>query len=206
MDEFFTTFEVAKLCYVSPGTVIRWIREGKLPAAVTAGGHRRVRWEDLLVLLNSMKMPIPDEFMTAKNTNGSKGIKMLIVDDEMYIRKMIRFVIANDFPEIEVEEAVDGFSAGWKAFSHMPDLIILDIRLPGMDGFRICELIRKMPELKHTKIIAITGLPESETKEKIMKLGADDYLVKPFDLDELKNKIVEQIGERLGRKNRKNAA
>ena len=196
MEKFFSTFEVAKMCHVSPGSVIRWIREGKLTAAVTVGGHHRINSRDVLELLESLRMPIPADFEDQERRElPAKGgaLKILIVDDEAGMRNMIRMILEGQFHRIQIEEASDGFEAGWKAHQARPDLVILDLMLPKFDGYRVCQLIRTFPQLKHTKIIAVTGVPDPEAQQKILKIGADDFLAKPFDLDVLRDRIVNQL-------------
>lgn len=188
MDKYFSTFEVAKICQVSPGSVTRWIHDGKLAASVTAGGHHRVQADNLLKLLRSLRMPIPAELALYE-----QQIKILIVDDEVGIRQLLRSIINKYYPDINIEEAEEGFPAGWKAHGFHPDLVLLDIMLPGMDGFRVCQFIRNNPELKRTKIIVITAVQEPEAREKMLKLGADDFITKPFNVEDLKQKIEAQL-------------
>lgn len=194
MDKYFSTFEVARLCQVSPGSVTRWIHEGKLAASVTAGGHHRVRADNLLRLIRSLRMPIPAELALLEQQT-----KILIVDDEIGIRQLLRSIINKYYPNIHIEEAEEGFPAGWKAHGFHPDLVLLDIMLPGMDGFRMCQFIRSNQELKHTKIIVITAVQEPEAREKMLKLGADDFITKPFDVDNLRQKIEAQLNFSEGR-------
>ena len=183
MEKLLGTQEVAKICQVAQGTVIRWIKEGRLPASSTAGGHHRINLKDLVQLLRSLRLPIPSEF----SSEGKKRI--LIVDDEPEVRNMIRWMLDQDFENIQIEEAREGFTAGWKTHSFRPDLVILDFMLPGLDGFHVCKFIRQFPELKNTKIIAISALNDPEIKQNFLKFGADDFLTKPFELDILKEKI-----------------
>ncbi len=197
MEKLLRTQEVARMCQVAQGTVIRWINEGRLPAAATAGGHNRVRAKDLLELLKTLRLPIPDEL--SSDPSLDQKTRVLIVDDEPEERKMIRWMLEQDFTEIEIEEAQEGFVAGWKTHSFRPHLVVLDLMLPGLDGFHVCEFIRRFPELKETKIIAISALMDPEVAKKIMSLGANDFLTKPFDLDVLKEKICMQLnGKRKG--------
>ena len=190
MEKYLSTFDAARICHVSPGSVIRWVREGKLPAAKTAGGHRRIRLEDLKVLLHKLGMPVPTD-LDDESARGPQPPKVLIVDDEEGIRKMIIYALEREIPGVQIEEADEGFIAGWKAHSFCPDLVLLDLMLPGMNGFQICQFIRSFPELKHTKIIAISGLRGADREEQILKLGADRFLAKPFDMDRLRKMIFE---------------
>ncbi len=123
----------------------------------------------------------------AANPDGPKA-NILLVDDEEAVRSMLRRVLQKKFPHCRVEEACDGLEAGWKARGFLPDLMIVDLLLPSVDGFGVCQFIRAIPELKHVRILVMTGRGE-ENRERVMKLGADDFLTKPFDLKTLEQKI-----------------
>ncbi len=183
MEKLIKTQEVAKICRVAQGTVIRWIHAGRLPASTTAGGHNRVRLTDLVQFLRNLNLPIPSEL------SADDKKRILIVDDEAEIRAMIRWMLGQDFKDVLIEEAGEGFVAGWKTHSFRPDLVVLDLMLPGLDGYHVCEFIRQFPELRETKIIAISALNDPEVEKKFLALGADEFMVKPFDLEVLKKKI-----------------
>jgi CheY-like chemotaxis protein len=189
MEKFYTTFDVARICRVSPGSVIRWIKDGKLQASCTAGGHHRVNTQDLIKFLKTLRIPIPPEL-----TEERQALRILVVDDEPGMRQLFRWVVNTHWPEVLVEEAEEGFSAGWKAHGMRPDLVFLDVMIPGMDGFRVCQFIRNFPELKDTHIIAMTALQSSEIKEKMMNSGANDFIIKPFDVDTIQGKIAPYAG------------
>ena len=188
MEKFFGTQEISKMCQVAQGTVIRWIKEGKLPAASTAGGHNRIRSADLIQFLKNLNMPIPGELQKSNQK------RVLIVDDEKELRGLVRWTLEQNFSDILIEEAEEGFVAGWKAHEFLPDLVILDLMLPGLDGFRVCEFIRRFSQFKDVKIIAISALMDSEIEKKFKALGAQDVLAKPFDPDVLKEKISKHLG------------
>lgn len=187
MEKFLKTNDVAKICHVTQGTVIRWIKEGKLSASSTAGGHNLIPAGDLVKFLKDLRLPIPSEL------TQDESPRVLIVDDEPQVRNMIRWMIERHFPEVKIEEAHEGFIAGWKVHSFNPHLVLLDIMMPGLDGFHICEFIRQFPELKKTKIIVISAFMDPEVEKKMISLGADDFLTKPFELDVLKKKIFSQL-------------
>jgi excisionase family DNA binding protein len=192
MKKLLTTSQVAKICQVSPGSVIRWIQEGKLKSAATPGGHRRVEVQEVLNLLSTLQLPVPSGLEeTGEETESEQ--RVLIVDDELGMRQMLRSFFEAHYPHFHVEEAEEGFVAGWKAHGLRPDLVLLDLKLPGLDGFRVCRLIRSFPATRHTRIIAMTAYEEDGAKEKILRLGANDFLTKPFDLDVLKERVERQI-------------
>ena len=194
-NKFYSTTEAANICQVTPGSIIRWIKEGKLETALTAGGHRRIPAASLLKLINKLGLPAPKELLDSLDgLNGAKpGYKILIVDDEKSVREMLRWIISQEWPDSKVEEASDGFFAGWKTHGFCPDLVILDLMMPGLDGFRFCEFLRNLPGMKHTRMIAISGVQGFGYEEKIMKLGANVFLAKPFDSEVLKKTIEEQL-------------
>jgi len=93
--------------------------------------------------------------------------------------------------QFETEVASDGFEAGLKVMEFNPGLIILDLFMPGMDGFEVCKRIKGNPETSHIKILAITGFDTKENRNRIMAAGADAYMTKPFNL----NTLLEGINE-----------
>lgn len=195
MEKYFSTHEVAKLCQVTRGSVIRWIHEGKLAAATTAGGHHRIQPQDLYDLLKRLKMEIPSGL--EGRPSKRHPIRVLIVDDDPNILKMLEEFFKINFPELAFWKASDGFEAGLRVQDLKPDLILLDLMLPGIDGFRVCERIRSQKELDHTKIIAITGMQDEKAQDSILALGANDFLNKPFNLVLLAEKVRHHLGGRM---------
>ena len=181
--EFLGTFEAARQCRVSPGTVIRWIKEGKLPASVTAGGHHRISAADLTKFMQTLRMPVPGSLQP------SFQFKILIVDDEKEIRSMIRRTVDSEFPQAVIEEAGDGFTAGWKVRDFHPQLVLLDISMPGQDGFQVIQRVRQYSLPEPPRILVISGRPAEEIEKKALGLGADGFLQKPFLIQELQEKI-----------------
>lgn len=194
MEKFYSTFEAAKLCHASPGSVIRWIREGKLRAAETAGGHNRISSSDLAEFLKNLRMPVPEELEGGDHSLEISTFKVLIIDDEPGIRGLIRLVLGQLKMKASIEEAADGFQAGWKTHAFHPDLIFLDLNLPNLDGLTLCRFVRSFPELHSSRIIAMAGFPGTEDEEKILQAGANDFISKPLEVDPLKAKILGQIG------------
>lgn len=182
-QKIFSTFEVAKMLELSPGTVANWVDAGRLKAFNTLGGHRRIKAEDLESFLEENKIPAPKELsdrMTAPK-------KVLIVeDDEKFLKLMERF-FKTFRKKWEVFSAADGFQAGSLVGSEKPDVVILDIMLPDINGFKVCEIIKASN--KKTLVIAVTGYDSEDIKSKILAAGADAYYVKPFKFQELVERI-----------------
>jgi len=162
----FTTFEAAKLCHVSPLSIINWVNAGRLPAFRTPGGHRRIRREDLI------------RFMRDN-----------VVDDEASIREVLTEHLTTRAKPYEVMAAADGFEAGRLVATFKPDVVLLDLRMPGMDGFQVCRTIKADPETSSTVVIAMTGYYTAETEARILECGAMRCIPKPIEPSALGTQI-----------------
>jgi two-component system, OmpR family, response regulator VicR len=183
---FLTTGEIAKYCAVSHLTVTNWIRAGKLFASRTPGGHNRIRREDLLRFLIEHNFPVPPEL-------GKEGKQILVVDDERALVEIMAETLREDGYQVSV--AFDGYEAGLKMATLRPDLLLLDLIMPGLDGFSICQRVKASPEGKPTKIIAMTGFVQEGNLAKAIECGADLCLAKPFQIQTLKEMVVKLLGE-----------
>ena len=172
----FTTFEAAKLCHVSPLSIINWVNAGRLPAFRTPGGHRRIRRDDLARFMRENSIPLPEELR-----DGSGRPRVLVVDDEATIREVIAESLARRASPYEVMTAADGFEAGRLVSTFRPDLVLLDLRMPGLDGFQVCRTIKADPETSSTIVIAMTGYHTPETEARIIECGALRCLSKPIE-------------------------
>lgn len=117
-----------------------------------------------------------------------KGIKILVVDDEPNILEFLKLGLENE--DFQVETAADGPSAIMLAKEFKPHLAILDVMMPGMDGFEVCRMLKK---IEPVAVIMLTARDEVEDKVKGLMLGADDYLAKPFSFEELLARIYARI-------------
>src|ERR1700683_4106385 len=109
--------------------------------------------------------------------------KILIVDDETATRAALEMLLHRE--GFEVRDANSGEAALAECAAFRPDLILLDILMPGIDGFEVCRRIKATPETRLTPVVLITGLFETEDRIKGINAGADDFLSKPIDLNEL---------------------
>jgi excisionase family DNA binding protein len=184
---YFTTFEISQLCEVNPTTVQNWVKERKLKAFVTPGGHRRIKREDLLNFLAEFRMPIPPEV-------APKMPLVMIVDDERDIREMLVELMTESEARIEVASAENGVEALLKIGERAPDLLILDIRMPGMNGIEVCRQLKSSPRNQRIKIAAISGDTSSSTQQQILDAGVDLFFTKPLNILEFRNKVLKLIG------------
>lgn len=178
--DVYTIPEAARICSVGRTTMWRWVKSGKLKASTTLGGKYRISKTGLkdFILKNDIH---------SLTRELSYGKKILIVDDDLSVQTLLKAVLITE--KYETDIASDGFEAGIKVMAFNPDLIILDLFMPGMDGFEVCERMKKNSNTSHIKILAITGYDTRENKDKIMQAGADEFLTKPIGTKKLLDNI-----------------
>jgi two-component system, OmpR family, response regulator VicR len=181
-----TTFEAARLCRVSYNTIKNWIKRSLLPAYRTAGGHMRIKADDLRIFCREHKIPLDERAEPLRR-------KVLIVDDEESVRDALREALATYPEKLDIYTAADGFEAGSFMEAVRPDVVILDLVMPGMDGFKVCQSIKHSPALSHVKIMVLTGYGSERNMERAAELGADVCLSKPID----RTVLFENIGTLL---------
>lgn len=180
----YSTHDVAKICCVTPTTVIRWIEDGLIPAFKTVGGHRRVRREDLERVCRDRGIPF-------NAPTGDEVGRILVVDDEPVILDLVRDVVRDLSHRFEVAVAKDAFDAGRLVATFKPQLIFLDLMMPGVDGFEVCLRLRKDAATANTEVIAITGYYTEANMERILSAGASACLRKPLDVVEVRGRVIE---------------
>ena len=119
--------------------------------------------------------------------------RILVADDDAGVREVIADALKYAPTSYEVETAVDGVDAGIKLEAFRPDLIVLDVIMPGMGGLEVCNRIRNQRELDSTKIIILTGAPDGGKAETSLVYGADLFLQKPQPIDVLLQHIEELL-------------
>ena len=110
--------------------------------------------------------------------------KVLIVDDDPTVAKTIESMLRK-VGEYEIVVASNGFDAGIQMLQFQPELVILELLMPQIDGFYVCKKIKSDPKLSNTRVIAITGSPTDEMMSEAFQAGADEFLPKPFKTEEL---------------------
>ncbi len=191
----FSALEVAKLCGVVNQTAINWIRGGHLKAFSTPGGQYRVYAEDLVTFLKERDMRVPEELKDELTMPVDTGLA-LIVDDDKDLNTILKRLLERRIEDLRVAQAYDGFEAGRIIAERHPAIVILDLNLPGVDGFSLCRKIRSDESFGQPAVIAITGIGEEEAQPRMMEAGADAFFSKPLNFDALLAKMKELMETR----------
>ena len=181
----FTTGEVAQICKVSQQTVIRCFDSGRLKGFRVPGSRfRRIPRESLISFMKNNGIPL-DHLDSGKK-------RVLVVDDDKAIVEMFSDLLGRD-GRFEVETASTGYDAGILTEKFRPDVILLDFKLPDINGTAVCRTVRANPNLEHIRIIAISGVADPDEIEELKAAGADDFIRKPFDINEVIARVADMV-------------
>ncbi len=168
---YLTPNEAAALLMVAPATLRVWADKGLLKALTTVGGHRRFLRDEL-------------ERFRCEQGLDSRVQRILIVDDEAPLVRYLSALLSG-FAGVTTATASDGFNAGCLVQTFRPHTLLLDLMMPGLDGFQVCAQIKSEAATKATRVLAMTGYPSPENVERILAAGAEACLSKPLDEDRL---------------------
>jgi excisionase family DNA binding protein len=175
MKTVFTTGEAAKICKVSQQTIIRCFDNGQLKGFRVPGSKfRRIPREALYKFMKDNGIP------TDALESGRR--KVLVVDDEKDITELISGAL-NEDGRFDVKTAANGFDAGMMVKEYRPDIIVLDVNLPDINGREVCHRVRADSNLEDVRIICISGTVEEDKIQELKLAGADDFVHKPFEVD-----------------------
>lgn len=174
------------MCGVNPTTVQNWVKEKKLRAFRTPGGHRRVERGDLVAFLKKFGMPVPAELAVNPPL-------VMIVDDEPDILDMIGDLMGSGDAVVEVAKAQSGVEALLAIGGRKPDLLILDLLMPGMNGYVVCRKLKSNPDTRSIRIVAISGDHSPNVRERILETGADLFFTKPIDVVEFRAQCLDLL-------------
>jgi excisionase family DNA binding protein len=173
----FTTGEAAKICKVSQQTIIRCFDNGSLKGFRVPGSKfRRIPRDQLFSFMKDNGIP------TDALESGKK--KLLIVDDDADLIELMSDSFTRD-GRFDIRTANNGFDAGMKVKEFRPDLVILDVMLPDINGREVCQRVRSDETLDTVKIICISGMIEQDKVADLKAAGANDFMQKPFQVDRL---------------------
>ncbi len=192
-ERVFSAHEVANICGVVNQTAINWIDKGHLEAFRTPGGQYRVYPDVLGKFLQNQGMRLPEELRKILEEQ-SKIEQVVIVDNDQKFNEELRQFLAGRYPAFTVNQAFDGFDAGRAIPLHKPDVVVLNVGLPGIDGFKLCRQIKEDETLTRPMVIAVGSSDDPKAESKATEAGADAFLKKPVDMDQLPE-LLERLAE-----------
>lgn len=172
--EGLTTTQAARLCGVDRRTILRYVQSGQLTSYRTPGGHYRIRPEELSAFMDALGLTPPEALAPVRP-------RIAIIEDEQHQVRALTRRIRMVRPDAEVRSASDGFAGGLLVADWVPDLVFLDLVMPGLDGFEVCRLIRASQRLEGVSIVIQSGIVDAEVRERLAALGADVILRKPLE-------------------------
>jgi CheY-like chemotaxis protein len=173
---YFTASEVASLMLVSTNSVRVWANKGLLSTELTLGGHRRFARSEIERLVQERELQSVQSVPAKKD----EALRILIIDDDAALAKTLAQGLEAALPHATVWIATDGFSGGLLARSSNPHIILLDLRMPGVDGFQTCKLLKADEATRDIRIIAISGYLRGADAQQVLAAGAEQFLAKPI--------------------------
>jgi excisionase family DNA binding protein len=185
MKTVFTTGEAAKICKVSQQTIIRCFDNGQLKGFRVPGSRfRRIPREALYKFMRDNGIP------TDALESGKR--KVLLVDDDAELVELILKFLDED-GRFETRVAQNGFDAGMMVKEYHPDLIVLDVMLPDINGKEVCQRVRADATLEDVRILCMSGMVEDDRVQELKLAGADDFIHKPFEVENLIDRMCAQL-------------
>ncbi len=176
---YLTAGQAARHCQVSIPALKRWVRERGLRAFKTPGGHYRIEVSEFQRFLRQHSMPAYPA--------ASTSARILIVDDESLIVDLLVDLLGPNTRGFKVETATDGYEALIKVGALKPDLLILDVVMPLVDGIEVCRRLKANPQTWAIKILGVTGYPDMIPA--LMEAGADACFTKPLDPEQVTQEV-----------------
>jgi len=178
-DRYVTTREAAELLGVSLRTVQLWVENGILRAWKTAGGHRRIEKDSVQELLDQRNP-------TARAGEDGRLTVVYVEDDAQLVRLFKRQMEALGL-SMRMITAENGFEGLLQIGLARPDLVLTDLLMPGMDGFRMIRAIRRQPEMGNTRVVVITGLSHDDVERHGGLPEGVDVLHKPVPFERIES-------------------
>jgi len=185
MKKFYTTGQVAKICGIGITTVKKYCDQGRIKAVKSPITHyRRIPRESLIKFMKKYHLSLSE-------LSGEKK-RILVVDDEEDVTDYISRALKTARKGYLVQSTNNGYEACLRLPDFLPHLVILDIRMPGIDGREVLKVIKEHPSCE-AKVLVITGFPED--LNEMRELGADDYLIKPIKMVELRKRVTKLLSK-----------
>jgi len=181
--KYYTTGEIAKITGISQKTIKNYCTQGKIKSEKTPiTNYRRISRQNLVRFLEENSIPLDI-------LDGKSGKKVLVTDDDKKIVKLVTEYLKNIDESFIIDTASNGYEACIKAGVLIPDIMILDLNMPKVDGFEVVRNIRTIEETKHARIIICTGYASEENRKTLEEFGVSLIIEKPVKFEEFKKAV-----------------
>lgn len=171
---YFTSHQVGDILQVNPSSVVKWINDGILDAFRTPGGHRRVAASELVRFARYHGMPVPEELRELST------LQIIAVDDEARFLGALERALKPFEDEMAIQTVDNGVDALLLVGALKPDILILDLNMPGIDGFQVLERLHANPDTKHVEVIAVSAQMDEAAIARCKSMGAVECFSKPL--------------------------
>ncbi len=179
--KYVTSLEAAGLLMVSPVTIREWARKGLLQSVSTAGGHRRFMLDQLQQFARAHGIQLEGP----GSAPAPEPLRMLFVDDDPVFTEYLREIALAADSSLNVKSAMDGFQAGQLTEGFRPNVVALDINMPGIDGIEVCRRLRASPVTANSRLVILSGTLSPEHIAAARAAGADAWIEKGASRAEL---------------------
>lgn len=190
----YSALEVANICGVVNQTAINWIRNGYLKAFSTPGGQYRIYLDDLISFMEMRNMRIPSEILELYNQGRTNCKSILVVDDDKGLNQVVTKYLEKEIPDVSIFQAFDGFEAGAIMGEKKPNIVLLDLDLPGVNGEDLCKKINASEDFGKPIVCVMTALKDEGLLERLKEMGAIHFFIKPLNLVEICDSVKKLIG------------
>ncbi len=170
---YLTPNQAAEMLMVSPITIRQWAQRGLLKAELTLGGHRRFLRAEVERFVRENRLHLAE-------APPAEGSRILVVDDDRQLARYIKELLS-ELPNTRIETAYDGYAAGQMILRFEPHTVLMDLMMPGLDGFEVCRRIKADDATRRIRVITMTGYWTSSSVGKALAVGAEECLAKPLD-------------------------
>lgn len=185
-DTLLTSHQVGALLQVNPSSINNWVKDGRLHAFRTPGGHRRIRARDLVAFLQNHEMPIPRLLEDAMRR------RVLWVDDDPKQLASLQRLLKPYTDRVDAVLVDNGVEALVKVGSFQPHVMVIDVFMPGIDGLEVCRRLKAHPDTSGIDLIVTSAQLTPEIEKKALGYGAKRCVEKPVSLEQ----VLEDIGLR----------
>jgi excisionase family DNA binding protein len=184
----YSSFQIANLLHVSRQAVNQWIDKGYIQSYRTPGGHRRVSREDLIEFLGTRNIPVPPELngpARQEREQAPAALAVVLIDDNDDYMTLLKQALADTLPNVKVAKHANAMDGLLAIGAEPPDLLILDLRMPTMNGAEVIKRLKANPLTSQLPVIVLTGVEDETELQSVRKLRVEKVLAKSRPLGEI---------------------